>query len=222
MERIAILGGTGPHGRGLGSRLARAGHHVILGSRDAARAAEAAAEVTDITSSIAPAARGLAGATNQHAVDDADIVIVAVPYDGQAATLAGLSITDGTLVISCVNPLEFDKQGPVPVAVAEGSAAEQAAALLPGATVVAAFHHLSAPKLITDYAFDDEAVLVVGDDPGAKQRVCALAGSVVGHEGIDAGPLRNARQLEELTAVLISINQRYKSRAGLAITGLAR
>jgi NADPH-dependent F420 reductase len=126
-------------------------------------------------------------------------------------------------VISCVNPLGFDAGGPYGLEVTGGSAAEQAAALVPDAKVVGAFHHVSAVTLWgkQDY-LDHEDVLVCGDDKDAKQVAIELAACVTGRDGVDGGALRLARQLEPLTAVLISINKRYKTRSGIAISGLAR
>ncbi|GGM16589.1 MULTISPECIES: NADPH-dependent F420 reductase [Micromonospora] len=216
--RIAVVGGTGPQGRGLGYRLARAGHLVVLGSRDAGRAEAAAEEL----SRQVGAAR-VTGATNLAAATDADVVLLAVPYDGHADLVTGLApaLAD-SLVVSCVNPLGFDRHGPYGVAVPAGSAAEEAAELVPSATVVGAFHHLAAPLLLDpDADLSHEDVLVCGDDVVAKERVMALAVDVTGGRALDAGRLRLARQLEPLTAVLISVNKRYKTRSGLALTGLA-
>jgi NADPH-dependent F420 reductase len=124
-------------------------------------------------------------------------------------------------VISCVNPLAFDKQGPYGLVVEAGSAAESTAALHPGAAVVGAFHHVSAVSLWSDAEFlDHEDVLVCGDSSEAKAVAISLASAVVGRDGIDGGALRLARQLEPLTAVLISINKRYKVQSGIRIGGL--
>ncbi|MEX0869574.1 MAG: NADPH-dependent F420 reductase [Nitriliruptoraceae bacterium] len=217
MASIAILGGTGPLGRGLARRLAAAGHTVTIGSRDAARAEEAAGELSTADATVA-------GATNQDAVDDSEIVLVAVPYEALRATVDQLTGLESRLVVSCVNPLEFDDRGPRALPVDEGSAAEVVAAALTkrgsAPRVTAAFHHLSAPLLLSGTTAHDETVLVVGDDADDKATVCALAGDVVAMPGVDAGPLRNAQQIEAMTAVLIAINKRYRTRAGLAITGL--
>ena len=129
----------------------------------------------------------------------------------------------GKTVISCVNPLDFDKQGPYGLDVPGGSAAETAASLVPDAAVVGAFDHVSAVSLWGGEEYlDHEDVLVCGDDREAKQVAIELARSVTGREGVDAGALRLARQLEPLTAVLISINKRYKTRSGVAISGIPR
>lgn len=210
---VGILGGTGPQGRGLARRFAAAGHRVILGSRDAARARDAAAayaEVGDVT-----------GADNATAAD-ADLVVVAVPYAGHAELLTGLADRlAGKIVVDCVNPLGFDRQGPYPLDVAAGSAAQEAAELLPDATVIAAFHHVSA-VLLDDASVTDlqQDVLVCGEDRGAIQTVIELAQTIPGTRGVYAGRLRNAGQVEALTANLIAINRRYSTHAGLSVTHL--
>ncbi|MEO3777621.1 NADPH-dependent F420 reductase [Micromonospora sp. B11E3] len=216
--RIAVVGGTGPQGRGLGYRLARAGHEVVLGSRDAQRAITAAEEL----SAQAGGAR-ITGATNLAAAESAGIVLLAVPYDGHAQLVTSLAqALAGKLVISCVNPLSFDRFGPYGRTVSAGSAAEEAAEIVPSATVVGAFHHLAAPLLLDPEAdLSHEDVLVCGDATAAKERVMALAADVTGGRALDAGRLRLARQLEPLTAVLISVNKRYRTRSGVALTGLA-
>jgi NADPH-dependent F420 reductase len=207
---VAVLGGTGEQGRGLARRLALAGHDVVLGSRDAARAVAAAEGL--------PAS--VRGADNATAAAAGDVVIVAVPWEGHRELLAAL--TDelaGKIVVDCVNPLGFDKSGAFPLAVEEGSAAEQAAAVLPHSRVVAAFHHVSAVLLLDETVDSVETdVLVLGDDRAATDVVQALAGRISGMRGIYAGRLRNAHQVEALTANLISINRRYKAHAGLRVT----
>ena len=215
---IAIIGGTGPQGKGLGYRFAPAGHSVVLGSRTQDRADEAAAELN----ARLPEGVSITGAENAKAAAGTDITVLAVPFNGHDELVASLrDQLVGKIVISCVNPLGFDKNGPYGLEVEGGSAAEAAAILLPDSHVVGAFHHLSAVTLLADGgALTAEDVLVVGDDAESKQVVMDLAESIVGSPGIDAGKLRLARQLEPLTAVLISINKRYKIHAGVAITGL--
>lgn len=213
---IAIIGGTGPQGKGLAYRLARAGHEVVLGSRSEERAVLAADE-------LAARLHGsgfIAGASNLEAARKADLVLLAIPYDGHDELVASLAaVVRGKIVISCVNPLGFDKRGAFGLNVEAGSAAESAAALLPESTVVGAFHHLSAVTLISDEPLPED-VLVCGDDKDAKSVVMELARAVTQRPGIDAGKLRLARQLEPLTAVLISINRAYKVHSGIRITGL--
>jgi 8-hydroxy-5-deazaflavin:NADPH oxidoreductase len=214
---IAVLGGTGPQGRGLGYRWARHGHRVVLGSRSAERAEETAAEIT----ARLPEAQ-VSGAGNADAAAGAEVVVLAVPYDGHDDLVASLAdALAGKVLISCVNPLGFDKQGPYGLEVPGGSAAESAARLVPDARVVGAFHHVSAPSLWGPQEFlDHEDVLVCGDDIDAKAVAVELARAVTSRDGIDAGRLRIARQLEPWSAVLISVNRRYKTRSGTFISGI--
>jgi 8-hydroxy-5-deazaflavin:NADPH oxidoreductase len=213
---LAFLGGTGDQGRGLARRFALAGHHVVLGSRQAERAQFAAEELgTTVTDSSL-----ITGATNQAAAAAADVVVVAVPWEGHELLIKGL-ITElhGKLVIDCVNPMGFDKQGAYALAVAEGSAAQQAAMLLPHSTVVAAFHHVSATLLLDPHVASIETdVLVLGEEREATDLVQSLVDRIPGMRGVYGGRLRNAHQVEALTANLVSINRRYKAHAGLRVT----
>jgi 8-hydroxy-5-deazaflavin:NADPH oxidoreductase len=207
---VGVLGGTGPQGKGLAYRLARAGQKVIIGSRAADRARAAAGEL----------GYGVEGADNAECARRSDIVIVAVPWDGHGKTLQALrEELAGKLVVDCVNPLGFDKKGAYALKPEEGSAAEQAAALLPDSRVTAAFHHLSA-VLLQDPEVDeiDTDVMVLGEVRADVEIVQALAGRIPGMRGIFAGRLRNAHQVESLVANLISVNRRYKAHAGLRVT----
>lgn len=207
---VAVLGGTGEQGRGLAQRLARAGQSVVIGSRSAERAASIAAEIGN----------GVAGASNEDAAKVGDVVIIAVPWDGHRELLESLAaVLTGKIVVDCVNPLGFDKQGAFALEVEEGSAAQQAASVLPESRVVAAFHHISAVLLLDDdVASIDTDVLVLGDDREATDIVQALAGRIPGIRGVYGGRLRNAGQVEAWTANLISMNRRYKAHAGVRIT----
>lgn len=218
-QTIAILGGTGDQGRGLARRLAAAGHHVVLGSRAAERAQAAAVE---LGGTLPPGAGVIAGAANAEAAAGAGIVIVAVPWEGHRELLAALAGTlAGKVVVDCVNPIGFDKLGAYALTVPEGSAAEQAAAVLPASRVVAAFHHVSAVLLLDpDVLAVDTDVLVLGDDREATDLVAALADSMPGMRGVYAGRLRSAHQVEALTANLISVNRRHKTHSGLRVTGV--
>jgi 8-hydroxy-5-deazaflavin:NADPH oxidoreductase len=219
--RIAVIGGTGPQGKALGYRFARHGHTVVLGSRAAEKAEATAAEVSARLVGVDGAGR-VTGAANPDACDGAEVVLLAVPYDGHDELVASLPLA-GRTVISCVNPLGFDKRGAYGLVVdgGEGSAAESAQRLAPEAAVVGAFHHVSAVTLWgDDDHLDEEDVLVVGDSVEAKAVAIELARTVTGRDGIDAGKLRLARQLEPLTAVLISINRKYKAHSGIRISGL--
>jgi len=185
---------------------------VIVGSRRAERAEAAAAEL----------GMGVRGLPNAAAARNADMVIAAVPWEGHDELLRGLAADlAGKIVVDCVNPLGFDARGPYALRVPEGSAAEQAAALLPGSRVVAAFHHVSARLLLDPgIASFDLDVLVLGDDRAATDLVRALAARIPGMRGVYAGRLRNCGQIEALTANLVAINRRYKAHAGLRITDI--
>lgn len=216
MTTLAFLGGTGDQGRGLARRLALAGHQILLGSRSLERAEAAASSVRE---SLPPGA-AVGGRTNADAAAEAELVVVAVPYDGHAALLRDVAgALAGKIVVDCVNPLGFDERGAFALDVPEGSAAEQAAAILPESTVVAAFHHVSAVLLLDPEVESlDTDVLVLGEVREATDRVQELVADIKGMRGVYAGRLRNARQVEALTANLISINRRYKAHAGLRVT----
>ena len=214
-HRIAVIGGTGPQGKGLGYRFARHGHTVVLGSRAAEKALAVAGEV-NARLSAEGVGTPVTGASNP------DVVLLAVPYDGHDELVGTLPLA-GRTVISCVNPLAFDKRGPHGRVIdgGEGSAAETAQRIAPDATVVGAFHHVSAVTLWSEADYlDHEDVLVCGDSGDGKAVAIELARSVTGRDGIDAGKLRLARQLEPLTAVLISINKAYKTQSGIRISGV--
>lgn len=210
---IGVLGGTGDQGRGLARRLSMAGHRVVIGSRKAERAAAAAAELGGDL---------LTGADNRDAAAAADVVIAAMPWEGHRDLLASLAEPlAGKVVIDCVNPMGFDSHGAYPLRVPEGSAAEQAAAVLPGSTVVGAFHHVPAGMLLDPAAETvDMDVLVLGDNRAATDLVIALVGEIPGMRGIFGGRLRNCGQVEALTANLVSINRRYHAHAGVRVTGV--
>ena len=215
---IALVGGTGPEGRGLATRFALAGHRVVIGSREAARGEAGAVEV--LTGLGARAHGEVSGADNATAVAGADLVVVVVPYAAHRATLEGLrDALAGKVVIDAVVPVVFDR-GPRPVEVADGSATEEAAAILPASRVVGAFHNLSAEVLLDPDAEVGADVLVTGGDAEAKQAVMALAGEIAGVHAVDAGPLRFSRFVEQITILLIGINGRYKAHTGVRIAGL--
>jgi NADPH-dependent F420 reductase len=207
---VGVLGGTGEQGRGLARRLAMAGQKVIIGSRSAERASQIATEI----------GHGVSGDDNAGCARAADVVIVAVPYDGHSTLLSDLAADlAGKILVDCVNPLGFDKQGAFGLDVEAGSAAQEAAAAVPNARVVGAFHHVSA-VLLLDEAVDEinTDLLVVGDDREATDITQALANRISGMRGIYAGRLRNAHQVEAMTANLISMNRRYKAHAGLRVS----
>jgi 8-hydroxy-5-deazaflavin:NADPH oxidoreductase len=211
---VGVLGGTGPQGKGLATRWAHAGLRVVIGSRKTERAQDTAGEIA------ASAGGSVAGMDNAGCAADADIVLVALPWEGHADTLRSLrTALSGKIVIDCVNPLGFDASGPYALDVPEGSAAQQAASLLPDSRVTAAFHHVSAVTLgdltVPEVELD---VLVLGDDREATDVVRELADVIPGVRGIYGGRLRNAHQVEAFTANIIAINRRYKAHAGLRIT----
>jgi 8-hydroxy-5-deazaflavin:NADPH oxidoreductase len=209
---IGILGGTGAEGRGLARRLSMAGHRVIIGSRSADRAAAAAAELGG-----GPL---LDGGLNHYAAAEADLVIAAIPWDGHKELLTQLADPlAGKIVVDCVNPIGFDSHGAYPLSVPEGSAAQQAAAVLPRSTVVGAFHHVSAQLLLDpEVESMDQDILVLSDDRAATDLVIAIASEIPGMRGVYGGRLRNCGQVEAFTANLVSINRRYKAHAGIRIT----
>lgn len=216
--RIAILGGTGPEGSGLGLRWALAGHQVVIGSRQAEKGQQAAAEMQ----TRAPAAAAnLSGMDNLSALDGADVAVLAVPYGGQERTLAGLQeALAGKLLLTIVVPLG-EKAARVWRPPSGLAAAEEAARQLgEGARVVAAFQNIAAHHLADPAHLIDCDVLVCGDDKTDKQTVIELC-AAAGMRGIDAGPLQNAGVVEGLTALLIGVNIRHKVKnAGLRITGI--
>jgi NADPH-dependent F420 reductase len=213
--RIAIVGGTGPEGAGLGLRWALGGHTVIIGSRDAARARAKAAELC-----AAARVEAITGAGNRDAAAAADVVVLALPASSLATTLPELQgACSGKAVVSTVVPLTFGGPRlftPPPA----GSAAAEAQALLgPDARVVAAFHHIAAHELATDHPIDCD-LLLCGDDAAAKAPGAEL-GRSLGLRVFDVGPLENAGPLEGIAALLATLNRRYKVKSsGIRITGL--
>lgn len=211
---VSVLGGTGPQGRGLARRFAEAGIPVVIGSRSQERA-----EQTALALARATGGQVSAGA-NETVARAGDIVIVAVPWEGHGELLEKLAdALANKIVVDCVNPLGFDKQGAYALHVEEGSAAEQAAAILPRSRVVAAFHNVSAARLedptVTSMTTD---VLVLGEDRNATDLIQSLADAIPGLRARYGGCLRNARHVEALTADLISIHRRRKAHSGLRVT----
>ena len=221
VRKIAILGGTGPEGSGLANRLARAGEHIVIGSRDAARAQEAAQQ---LRGPIGGAAQ-IDGADNAAAVAQCQIALLTVPFSGQAALLKQLKSVwkPGTVVIDTTVPLAASVGGSPTrmLGVWQGSAAEAARELLPvGISIVAAFHNLSAELLAGDAAVDCD-VLVCSDDEKARQVAMELAAKIPGVRALNGGKLENTRIVESITALLIGLNIRYKVHsAGVRFTGL--
>lgn len=195
-------------------RWAQAGLKVIIGSRKVERAEQAAEEIRQL------AGGDVTGRDNAGCAAEADIVLAGLPWEAHEETLTSLRAElAGKIVVDCVNPLGFDSKGPYALPVPEGSAAQQAERLLPESRVTAAFHHVSAVTLADpSVSTIDLDVLVLGDDRGATDVVRELADVIPGVRGVYGGRLRNAHQVEALTANIIAINRRYKAHAGLRIT----
>ena len=217
---IAILGGTGPAGTGLALRWARAQESIIIGSREAQRARDVAAMIRGKVGFGAL----VSGMENSAACSAADILMLTVPFDGQAALLKQLktALTPGSILIDATVPLAAAVGGRASrtLGIWQGSAAQQAAELVPkGVSVVAAFHNISAELLNGDAPLDCD-VIVCSDDPDAAQLTRELAAKIPGVRAIDGGKLENARTVEQITALLIGLNIRHKGHAGIRITGL--
>jgi NADPH-dependent F420 reductase len=217
---VTIVGATGDLGFGLALRLAAAGVSVVIGSRDAGRAAEAAERVA----AAVPGAdvRGLA---NPEAAAASELVVLSVPFASQASTLRSIrdALNPGTLLLDVTVPLAAAVGGRATrtLIVPQGSAAQQAQELVPeGVTVVSGLHTVAAKHLTElDHPLDED-VLIAGDDRAAKARVAALIRQIPGLRPIDAGRLESSRITEQLTALTIGINIRHKATAGLKLTGL--
>jgi 8-hydroxy-5-deazaflavin:NADPH oxidoreductase len=219
---IAILGGTGPAGMGLARRWARAGETILIGSRDAQRAQDTANKIKQRTGNQAR----VSGVENAAACAAADILVLTVPFEAQAALLKELkpAIRPGSILIDATVALAAGVGGRASrtLGVWQGSAAQQAAELVPkGVSVVAAFHNLSA-EMLNGNGNDalDCDVIVCSDDANAAQLTRALAARLPGVRAIDGGKLENARILEQITALLIGLNIRHKGHGGIRITGL--
>ena len=218
-EPIPIIGGTGALGYGLAVRLARAGRTIVIGSRKPERAEEAAAKLRDAV----PGA-DIEGLENGEAAKRGPIVFLTVPFRAQSETLTNLkeALAEGQLLVDCTVPLAAAISGKATrtVGVWQGSAAQQAQEMAPdGVTVLSALHTVSAPVLAGDESLDED-VLICGDKKADKSRVAAVIELIDGLRAVNAGPLEQARIVEPLTAMLIGINGRYKTHAGIRITGL--
>ncbi len=219
-EPVAIVGGTGALGFGLALRLGHRQVPVVIGSRDAGRASEAAARAAQLVPD-----GPFSGQSNADAVKDVPVVMLAVPFRNQSETLTNLKgeLREGQLVVDATVPLAAAVSGKATrtVGVWQGSAAQQAQEMVPdGVRVVSAFHTVSAAHLADlEYQFDED-VLICGNSREDKAKVAGLVELIPGLRPVDCGPLELARIVEPLTALLISINARHKARAGIRITGL--
>jgi 8-hydroxy-5-deazaflavin:NADPH oxidoreductase len=217
---LAVIGGTGPAGMGLALRWARAGETIIIGSREEKRAQQAAASIQQRIGEQAK----ISGMENSAACAAADILMLTVPFEGQASLLKKLrsAITAGSILIDATVPLAVAVGGRASrtLGVWQGSAAQQAAEIVSDeVSVVAAFHNVSADLLGTDTPLDCD-VVVCGDDPDAVQLTRELAAKIPGVRALDGGKLENARIVEQITALLVGMNIRHKGHAGIRITGL--
>lgn len=213
---LAIIGGSGPEGRGLTLRFAMAGYPIVIGSRDAGKADEAAKGLLEIKGGLP-----ITGAANADAASEADWTLLSVPYDGLEATTKALAPhLSGKLVTSVVAPLAFEGGVAKAVAVPQGSAAELVAGLLPDSRVTSAFHNLSARDLLKPDMELDGDVVVCGNDEDGRAQTIELAASIKSLRGLDAGDLSNSRYVEDLTALLLNINKRYKAHSTIKLVGL--
>jgi NADPH-dependent F420 reductase len=217
---IAVLGGTGAEGFGLALRWAQAGETVIIGSRDAKRAQEAADKIKQRAGAIAK----ISGMENAAACADAELLVLTVPFEGHAALLKQLKpvFRSGSIVVDATVPLAASVGGRVSrtLGVWQGSAAQETAELVPdGVSVVAAFQNVGSEILNAEGPVDCD-VIVCSDDIEAGKTVRALAAKIPGVRAIDGGKLENARILEQITALLIGLSIRHKGHSGIRITGL--
>jgi NADPH-dependent F420 reductase len=214
MSSIGILGGTGSAGRGVGIRLATAGYHVVLGSRDEARAQETAA-------GLRPEGTGtVTGGTNESAAA-CDVIVVATPWDSAVATVKGLKeLLAGKTVISMVNALTKEGRELLPLYPPRGSMAAQIAFAIPQSNVVGAFHHLPAVQMEKLDSGLEADVLIFGDNDEARAQVAALVSEMPGLTSIIAGSLSLASAIEAFTAVCASVNIRHKAHSYVKMAGI--
>ena len=231
---LAFLGGTGPEGKGLALRLARAGEDIIIGSRDAERAAAAAAELTLLIEGIGGVAGAgttragttragtIEGADNLAAAARADSAFITVPYEAQRLLLEPLvGLLSGKVVVNVIAPMRFERgRGAIAVPVEAGSAAEEAQLLLPDSPVVAAFQNVSAEELQEPERAMEGDVVVCADDRQAKTLVMSLAEKIQRLRPVDGGSLANAKYVEQITPLLVNINRIYKIHSGIRIVGV--
>jgi len=215
MSTVGILGGTGPAGQGVGIRLASAGYDVVLGSRDAERAATVAAK-------LSPRGTGTVTGTSNEGAAHCDVVVVATPWDSAVATVSALQEPlSGKIIVSMVNALAREGRELVPMYPPRGSMAAQIAHALPHATVVGAFHHLPASEMVTLDSGLDADVIIFGDDAVARESVATMVEAMPGLHAVIAGTMSLASAIEAFTAVCISINIRHKAHSYVKLAGLS-
>ena len=214
---LAFLGGTGPEGKGLALRLAMAGESVVIGSRDAGRAQEAADELL----ALAPG-KAISGAVNEEAAAQADVVFLTMPYNGMSPTIAGVGQgLAGKTLVTVIAPMRFERGvGAIAEEVEAGSAAQEAQAAAPDSKVVAAFQNVSAEELLKPDVTLDEDVVICADDAEAKQAVIDLTRKIPNLRPVDAGALYNAKYVEQITPLLVNINRIHRAHSGVRITGV--
>jgi NADPH-dependent F420 reductase len=214
-ETLAIIGGTGPEGKGLAARFAKAGMSVIIGSRSAERGEEAAREIREA------AGGSVSGSTNADAALGADVILITLPYSGLADTLPPLAGAVGDkIVVSTVVPLEFSGGRASIMQIDDGSAAEETKRLLPDARIVGAFQNLAAHKLFDVTHPMEGDVIVTSDDREALREVMALAERIEGIRGVNGGGLRASRYVEGITALLVGVNRNYKTETSVKLVGI--
>lgn len=214
-KTIGIIGGTGPEGKGLAARFARAGMEVLIGSRSAERGEEAAADVRE------RAGGNVRGATNADAAKAAEIVVVTLPYSGQADTLPALKDDIGSrIVVSTVVPMQFSPGKVEMLTLDDGSAAQEAQRLLPDARVVGAYQNLAARKLFDVEHELDGDVIVCSDDKEALREIIWLTEQIPGLRGVNGGPLAASHYVEGITTLLVHINRNYKTETSVRIVGV--
>ena len=214
---LAILGGTGPEGKGLALRLAMAGETPIIGSRDASRGAAAAQELSQLAPDV-----DIRGSDNPGAVLQADVVFLAFPYEGQRPVLEDLGpALKGKIVVSVIAPMKFERgKGASALEVEAGSAAQEAQDMLPESQVVAAFQNVSAEELLEPNITMEGDVVVCSDHPAAKKIVLDMADQIKDLRGVDGGSLTNAKYVEQITPLLVNINRIYKTHSSIKIVGI--
>ena len=212
---LGFLGGTGPEGKGLALRFALAGEKVFIGSRTSSRGIEASNSLKKFSDN------NIFGGTNSEAASKSDVIVAAMPYEGQRETLETLKTSlTGKIVITVVAPLIFNKGAISALPVKDGSAALEAQKILPESHIIGAFQNISARDLLIPSKPIDADVIVCGDDQDAKDYVITLANMIQGVRGINGGGLKNAGYVENLTALLLNINQVYKSHSSIKISGV--